>query len=73
MLINFYLKEDDSIKTDYVTISIVRKGKSRTQSTNAKDITDLTAIEQQQIRSLVATLEKYSSEDTGASQLTYGL
>jgi hypothetical protein len=73
MIINFYLKEESSIKEDYVTISVVRKSEDRIQSTNAKGISDLTAIEQQNIKHIIATLEKYSSEDTGASQLTYGL
>jgi hypothetical protein len=73
MIINFYLKEDNSIKEDYVTISVVRNGENRIQSTNAKDITDLTDIEQQNIKHLIATLEKYSIEEQGAVQLTYGL
>jgi hypothetical protein len=73
MIINFYLKEDNSIKEDYVTISVVRNGENRIQSTNAKDITDLTDIEQQNIKHLIATLEKYSIEGQGAIQLTYGL
>lgn len=73
MITNFYLKEDDSIKEDYITISVVRKSDKRTQFTNAKDITDLTAIEQQNIKHIIATLEKYSSEEQGAAQLKYSL
>jgi hypothetical protein len=74
MKINFYLKEEDSLEDeDYVTITIVRKGKERHQSANAKKLDDLTAIEQQNIKLLIATIEKYSSGTEGAKELTYSL
>lgn len=73
MKINFYLKEEDSLDEDYVTITIVRKGKERHQSANAKKLDDLTAIEQQNVKLMIATIEKYSSEIEGATELTYGL
>lgn len=73
MKINFYLKEEENLDEDYVTITIVRKGKERHQSANAKKLEDLTAIEQQNIKLTIATIEKYSSEIEGATELTYGL
>lgn len=73
MKINFYLKEEESLEEDYVTITIVRKGNERHQSANAKNLDDLTAIEQQNIKLTIATIEKYSSEIEGATELTYSL
>lgn len=73
MITNFYLKEDEAIKDDYITISVVRKSDKRSQSTNAKHITDLTEIEQKNIKDLIATLEKYVTPEQGATEIKYSL
>ena len=73
MTITFYLKEESEIEEESVSITIVRKGKKRSQSVNAKKLDDLTAIEQQTMRSIVSIIEKYRGEDQGAKELTYGL
>ena len=59
MTITFYLKEENEIEEESVSITIVRKGKKRSQSVNAKKLDDLTAIEQQTMRSIVSIIEKY--------------
>jgi hypothetical protein len=75
MKVNFYLKEEESdkIEEEYITISIVRKGKNRHQVTNAKPLENLSAIEQQNIKNVISLLEKYSGETEGAKDLVYGL
>lgn len=70
MTVTFYLKEDNEIEEDSVSITIVRKNKSRSQSVNAKKLDDLTTTEQQTIKSLISIIEKYRGE---GKELTYGL
>lgn len=73
MTINFYVKEVGEIEEESVTITVVRKNKKRAQSVNVKKLDDLTAIEQQTMRSVLAIIEKYRGEDQGAKELNYGL
>ena len=62
------MKEDGEI-----TISIIRKGGGeRSQSVNAKKLDDLSATEQQTIKSLESIVDKYRIE-TGSTELKYGL
>ena len=72
--INFHLKEDPDMKEDgEITISIIRKGSGeRSQSVNAKKIDDLSATEQQTIKSLESIVDKYRIE-TGSTELKYSL
>jgi hypothetical protein len=74
MTITFYLKEESEIEEESASITIVRKGKDkkRSQSINAKKLDDLTATEQQTMRSVFSIVEKYRG-DQGAKELTYGL
>jgi tRNA G18 (ribose-2'-O)-methylase SpoU len=73
MTVTFYLKEREDIAEESVTITIIRKKKDRLQSVNVKKLDDLTAIEQQTMRAVVAIVEKYRGEDQGAKDLRYGL
>lgn len=73
MTVTFYLKEREDIEEESVTITIIRKKKGRLQSVNVKRLDDLTAVEQQTMRSVVAIVEKYRGEDQGAKDLRYGL
>jgi hypothetical protein len=73
MTVTFYLKEREDIEEESVTITIIRKKKDRLQSVNVKRLDDLTAVEQQTMRSVVAIVEKYRGEDQGAKDLRYGL
>lgn len=73
MIVNLYIKEDVDIEEESVAITIIRKSKDRAQSVNVKKLDDLTAIEQQTMRSLIAMMEKYRGEDQGAKELKYGL
>lgn len=73
--VNFHLKEDPDMKEDgEITISIIRKGGSgeRSQSVNAKRLDELSAIEQQTIKSLESIVDKYRIE-TGSTELKYSL
>ena len=72
MTVTFYLKEREDIE-ESVTITVIRKKKDRLQSVNVKKLDDLTAIEQQTMRAVVAIVEKYRGEDQGAKDLRYGL
>jgi len=74
MIINLYIKEDgDNIEEDSLSITLVRKNKERSQSINVKRLDDLTAIEQQTMRAVMAIIEKYRGEDQGAKDMKYGL
>lgn len=73
--VNFHLKEDPDMKEDgEITISIIRKGSNgeRSQSVNSKKLDDLSAIEQQTIKSLESIIDKYRIE-TGSTELKYSL
>jgi hypothetical protein len=73
MKISFYIKEEDNLEEDYLAISIVRKSKERHQSTNVKKLDDLTAVEQQMIKNIIITAEKYNTESEGAIDIKYNL
>jgi len=73
MTVTFYLKEHGDIEDESVTITILRKKKNRTQSVNVKKLDDLTAVEQQTMRAVLAIVEKYRGEDQGAKDLKYSL
>lgn len=78
MIVNFYLKEvvsenDDSLGEDEIAITVIRKGKNRSQSVNTKRLSDLTAVEQQTIRAAMAIVEKYRAQNEGAQDMKYGL
>jgi len=72
MTVTFYLKEREDIE-ESVTITVIRKKKDRLQSVNVKKLDDLTAIEQQTMRAVIAIIDKYRGEDQGAKDLRYGL
>lgn len=71
MIINFYVKEEKDLGSESMTITLVRSQKQpgRTQIVNSKKLDDFTAIEQQTIKMMMATIEKYSSENEGATQM----
>lgn len=71
MIINFYVKEDNNVGDESMTITIIRskKHQHRTQIVNSKKLDDFTAIEQQTIKMLMATIEKYSVQQEGATQM----
>lgn len=71
--VNFHLKEDVGIEEEEITISIISKSKERSQSVSAKRLDDLTAVEQQTIKSLKSIIEKYRGEPAGTIELKYGL
>jgi hypothetical protein len=74
MIINFLLKEAAGIEEESVTITFIKKNdKARSQTINAKDLTDLTAIEQQTIRAVLAISEKYRAKESGSTEITYSL
>jgi hypothetical protein len=73
MIINFYLKEDSDIDQDEISVTVIRKKAKRSQSVNAKKLDNLTAVEQQNIKNIISTLEKYAGISQGAKELTYGL
>jgi hypothetical protein len=72
MIVNLYIKEDLDIEEDSIAITIIRKSKDRFQSINVKKLDNLTAIEQQTMRSVIAMMEKYRGEQ-GSVNLKYGL
>jgi precorrin-3B methylase len=72
MTVTFYLKENTEIE-ESLTVTIVRKNKSRSQSVNVKKLDDLTATEQQTMRALIAIVEKYRAPSEGAQDMKYGL
>lgn len=70
MIINFYIKEDNNVGDDSMTITVIRNKKAdRTQIINSKKLDDFTAIEQQNFRMVIATIEKYGTEDYGATEM----
>jgi hypothetical protein len=76
MTINFYIKEESNVGVESLTITIVKNSptsSSRSHISNSKRLDDFTAIEQQTIKELIKTIEKYSSEPEGAHDLTYNL
>ena len=73
MKISFYIKEEDNLEEDYIAISIVRKSTERHQATNIKKLDDLTAVEQQNIKNIIITAEKYNTESEGAIDIKYNL
>ena len=73
-IVNFYLKEIvDDEKSDEITITIIRKGKTRSQSVNSKKLDSLTATEQQTIKAAIAIVDKYRASNEGAQDMKYGL
>ena len=72
MIVNLYIKEDVDIDEESVAITIIRKSKYRAQSVNVKRLDDLTTVEQQTMRSVIAMMEKYRGEQ-GSVNLKYGL
>ena len=71
MTISFYVKEKNDIEEDSMSIALVRKNKN-SQSVNVKKLDNLTAVEQQRIKSVIAIMEKYRKEDDSVD-LKYGL
>ena len=71
MTISFYVKEKNDIEEDSMSIALVRKNKN-SQSVNVKKLDNLTAVEQQTIKSVIAIMEKYRKEDDSVD-LKYGL
>lgn len=71
MIVNFYIKEEKNLGDESMTITLVREQKKggRSQIVNSKKLDDFTAIEQQTIRAMMATIEKYSSQTEGATQM----
>lgn len=74
MLVTLHLKEDMNIEEDSITITVIKKSKDhRAQSVNAKKLDDLTAVEQQAMKALIATVEKYRTDESGATDIKYSL
>lgn len=73
MKISFYIKEECELEEDYISVVIMRKANDRRQSTNIKKLDDLTAVEQQFIKNIIVTAEKYNSENEGAINIKYNL
>lgn len=73
MKVSLLFKEDTGVEEDSVTISIIRNSKERSQAINAKDLTDLTAVEQEAIKKLIETVQKYSTPGSGATTVSYTL
>ena len=71
--VNFHLKEDPDVEEEEITISIIKRSKDRSQSVNAKRLDDLSATEQQTIKSLESIIEKYRAETSGSIELKYSL
>lgn len=78
--VNFYLKEvissddEENNSEEEITISVIKRVKSgKSQTLNTKMLDDLSAIEQQSIKGVVAILEKYLSENEGAKDMKYSL
>jgi len=71
MTISFYVKEKNDIEEESMSIALVRKNKN-SQSVNVKKLDNLTAVEQQTIKSVIAIMEKYRKEDDSVD-LKYGL
>lgn len=71
MIINFYIKEENNLGDESMTITLVREQKQggRAQIVNSKKLDDFSAIEQQTIKAMMATIEKYSTETEGAVQM----
>jgi hypothetical protein len=62
MTISFYVKEKNDIEEESMSIALVRKNKN-SQSVNVKKLDNLTAVEQQTIKSVISIMEKYRKED----------
>lgn len=74
MLVTLHLKEDIDIDEDSVTITVIKNSKNhRAQSVNVKKLDDLTAVEQQNIKMILATIEKYRTDESGAKDIRYSL
>ena len=76
--VNFYLKEvvvDEINSEQEITITLIKRVKEsgKTQMLNTKRLDDLSAVEQQSIKGVVAILEKYLCENEGAIDMKYSL
>ncbi len=75
MIVNLYLKEESSVTTeDSITISVMRRrSDKRIQMVNAIHWDKLSDSDQLLINSAVALLEKYSNQESGATNINYNL
>jgi hypothetical protein len=72
MIVNFYLKETDS-NEDSITITLIKKKKVRSQSINSVDTNKMSKNDTQNIKKIIAMVEKYSQKLNGAIQIVYNL